>query len=432
MRAVFHIATVWTALIIGTAASGQQAAVPGQQASPPDDVRNAVVIVVARGVDTGQGNVPVEGRASGFFVNDEGVLITSYHLRGNLGAGVPEGTVNFTVHANAFAQGRPAKLLFASPETDIMILQVPVGPTDVKVLVPASKADARLKVASTPVYAAGYPSGYDYNVSAGTITSFTGPIKPVGVGWITSVSYPAGMSGSPVVVSDGRVVAVVKGADEGGTSLGVVVPVYHIPPQYWSSATPAANAGQQKLPEGARLLVSGTVVSDAPRPVVKSITRTRSPCDRNAEQVIAVQPASGWRVDPGSVVISMRSFIGKSVDSGVRTVAGRTEAFLTMEPQGTCQRIGDQEFAVGDGATFFGELRYVEVPLAPIARNSTLAIAASGLGKVPLPPGASDLKAVLELPDGTRQNLQVKAQDISGSAMMSTLKLDAVAARAKF
>lgn len=404
--------------------------VSAQSGSPLDGVKAAVVIVVARGVDTSQGNAPVEARASGFFINEEGLLVTSYHVRGGLGGGVLDSTVTYDVHSDAFAQGRPAKLIYASPEADVMVLQVPVNVDETQVLRPVSRVAAKLSVGTTPVYAAGYPSGFNYNLTQGTITSFSGPVQPVDVGWTTNVSYPAGMSGSPLVIADGRVVAIVKGSDAGGGALGVVVPIFHIPQQYWSTAASANSTS--RLPDGARLLVSGTIVSTAPRAVTKSLTLTRSPCEQNPETVVAVNAAEGWRLDPTSVVVSMRAFVGKSIATEVRSDAGRTEAVVTMEPPGACQEIGGQQVPVGGSATFFGELKYVETPVAPITREVVLAIASGDLGRVPIPAAARNLRALLEYPDGRRQALAVVNGDVSRGAGAATLRLDAVTARAKF
>jgi len=148
------------------------------QTVPKDTLRSAVAIVVARGVNETDSS-PVESVGTGFFINSMGLLVTSYHLREDLGAAVNTGSVKYEVHFDQFSGAVPAKNIYDSPEADILILYVPVSGRVINVLKPADPKSAKLEIAKTPVYAASFAAGYDFSLTPAVITSWSGPVRPL-------------------------------------------------------------------------------------------------------------------------------------------------------------------------------------------------------------------------------------------------------------
>lgn len=334
-----------------------------------------------------------------------GVIVTSYHLRGNLASTVQPESISYEIHLDALSPPIPATPLFSSPETDVLILYAPMDGKTIGILKRADRKTANIRLAKTPIYAISYASGYGFSKTPGVITSWTGLINPIFPAWTTNVSYGAGQSGSPVVLDDGRVIGIVKGADAQGAAIGIIVPILFIPPQFWEpdSTVQASLAALPDTNDSTQVVVSTTVLSAAPRRVVDSVVLRRDPCDASSRVSMHVATNPGWSIEAASVALSQRSFKGKSLRAGVENLDSTSfDVVADMESAGTCNSVLGQGVAAGEPAIYEAELSYREAPLTAAPRQVIVAEAAAIRG-VQLPVGSSSrpLEFALRAADGT-------------------------------
>lgn len=196
-------------------------------------IKAAVVMVVASGTATSD-HAPRAQQGTGFYISKDGYLVTSYHLRTNLGP-VEEGTVRYQIHGRG-SQGD--YFVSAAPEWwsethDLLVLYASVADRDVPILRRGTRDG--IEPAKTVVYSAGYPEGYLLIVDEGKIKAF-GVIDPIPV-WPTNFTFKVGQSGSPICRADTSVFALAKGSDKDAPSNGFIAPVRPIPIQYWDNAS---------------------------------------------------------------------------------------------------------------------------------------------------------------------------------------------------
>lgn len=368
-------------------------------------LRQSVAVVVARGINSTD-SAPLASQGTGFFINSMGVIVTSYHLRGDLPQSVQPESISYEVHLDALSPPIPATKLFESPETDVLVLYAPVDGKPIGVLKRADRKSAKIDLAKTPVYAVSYASGYNFSMTPGVITSWSGPINPVFPAWTTNVSYASGQSGSPLVLEDGRVIAIVKGADAQGATIGIVVPILFIPPQFWESDTTIQNELAALPPDGSdptSVVVSKVVVSAAPRTVVRTVVLQRAPCDPSAHVTAHFSASPGWSINKASIVLSQRAFKGKSLQYGTENVTSAGfDVAADMESNGTCNAVFGQGVAAGDPAVLEAQVKYKEAPDTPTARRVVVAEAAALTGlKLPVGKDAKQLDFALRAPDGS-------------------------------
>ncbi len=168
------------------------------------------------------GAVPEEGSGSGFVWDDQGHVITNYH--------VVEDAHSIQV---SFAPGvvLPAKVVGADPANDLAVIQVENPPADVNPL-PRGDSDA-LQVGQI-VVAIGNPFGrFQRTMTSGIISALDRTIK-VQEGRVlrkiiqTDADINHGNSGGPLIDSSGRVIGVISaiysptGANAG---VGLAIPI---------------------------------------------------------------------------------------------------------------------------------------------------------------------------------------------------------------
>jgi S1-C subfamily serine protease len=207
-------------------------ALPCAAAVPIDAVQAAAAAIVVKGVRTAD-SAPVEVHGSGFFTSPDGYLVTSYHLVSDLLAqGVDERTLTYRVTPDG-RQQTGAVVAWKNDVTDLMVLRARIGALPVKPLKPNLAARRQLRLTETPIFTGGYPDGYAFVADRGYIKSFEGPADSAAPAWVTNMHFKAGQSGSPVVMEDGRVAAVVKAVDLDAASMGILVPIADVPVNYW-------------------------------------------------------------------------------------------------------------------------------------------------------------------------------------------------------
>jgi hypothetical protein len=358
--------------------------------TPPDlsSIRSAVVIVLAKGVLIKLGNAPAATQGTGFFISKDGFLVTSYHLRTELGE-VDDSTVAYEIHfgptSSDVVQAAP---VYVNPMADLMVLYASVADRNVQILAPASRTG--IVPGSTPIYTVGYPAGYQYSVDTGIIKSW-GSIDPIPI-WTTNLTFKSGQSGSPIVLSNLHVLAIAKANDVNANSIGLVVSSRLIPDNYWDGTvglTPAvaatlASGDTRSLP---RINVAA-VAANAPATKRKEVfTLENSLCEGSTTKSYRVTATPGWEIDPNSVKVEMLAFTGVSAHYAIseRNGNGFTVS-AELQNIGQCVHVLNTTIDAGVAAKFTGQLTYDEHPKTPEATFVAVSSAAA-IGNVhtPLP-----------------------------------------------
>ena len=391
------------------------------------NLEQAAVIVVVSGVDTAANNTQKAVQGTGFFINSQGLLVTSDHLRTKLGPTVEPGSIEYRIHFDNFSLPIPARQIFSGPEVDLMLLYAPVGNRPIKILPPVSKNEANIILAKTPVYAISFVPGYPISVTPGVVTSFSGPVQPLIPSWLTNHSFSEGQSGSPIILSDGRVVAIAKASDANNPTIGIVVPVMYVPAQYWENSAAAAATRLVLASTNepfSRLVISTSRLSSRPKSVAWPIEVSMTPCDDRNNR-LSFKATPGWMIAPESIKLTTRKFsYGQNLKTEILTPrADGFELNITADGWGTCVL----NVPVGATTSYQGELSYQEVPVSPTAQNVVLSdsVAVDGL-KIPVGTPSDDLRYVLITKDGKQTPVVPKNSDFKGISGARTLDVKSV------
>lgn len=377
---------------------------PAAAAAPSfEKVEQAVVIVTASGVLTNFGNAPAAAQGTAFFVHRDGYLVTSYHLRKDLGD-VDKDTVKYAIHFGPNdADTYPAIEMFSNPAADIMVLYASVGNRSYEILQRGSRDGIQL--GTTTVYTGGYPAGYHFSVDNGVIKSF-GPVEPIPA-WATSITFKSGQSGSPIVRDNLRVIAIAKGNDADANSIGLIVPASAVPSNFWDGTTKlnAKAAGALTDFGFATPVVYTQVAVDDNAPVQRRVTFKvqNDLCEPSKSKDHQFPATDGWVIDPDSISIERLSSTGEATRFAVteRTPASFNVA-VELANIGKCVQVFDRTIAAGIAADFTGLATYTE---RPASRERLLTVSeASPLGSVisPLPDvDRKRFKFSIRKPDGS-------------------------------
>ncbi len=167
------------------------------------------------GVQEGQGS------GSGSVIDDQGHILTNYH--------VVEGAEKLSV---SFAGDKtfPARYIGGDPDTDLAVIKVE-APRDQLTLVPLGDSD-RLSVGQK-VLAIGNPFGLDRTLTTGVISGLQRPIRarndrPIEGAIQTDASINPGNSGGPLLDSHGRMIGInsqILSPSGASAGVGFAVPV---------------------------------------------------------------------------------------------------------------------------------------------------------------------------------------------------------------
>lgn len=175
-------------------------------------IKQAAVYLHARGqarsgVSMGQF---IDAYATGFLVSEDGLVMTVYHLISELGDVEPE-TVTIEARVGSKnADKMQAWIIDAKIPTDLMMLRLASQGPHPRVTLGSAQGHKE----GDTIYSYGFPSKINapYINPKGTIESRFGP---GGFLWITGINFTAGESGSPVYDSQGAVIGIAKGTEDG-------------------------------------------------------------------------------------------------------------------------------------------------------------------------------------------------------------------------
>ncbi|HEY0405337.1 MAG TPA: trypsin-like peptidase domain-containing protein [Pyrinomonadaceae bacterium] len=163
-----------------------------------------------------------EGSGSGSVIDDQGNILTNYH--------VVEGAQKLTV---SFGPDKtyPAKVIGGDPDTDLAVIKVE-APREQLTVVPLGDSD-RVTVGQK-VLAIGNPFGLDRTLTTGVISGLQRPIRarngrPIEGALQTDASINPGNSGGPLLDSHGRMIGInsqiLSPGGGGSVGVGFAIPV---------------------------------------------------------------------------------------------------------------------------------------------------------------------------------------------------------------
>ena len=143
---------------------------------------------------------PVEGAGSGSIIDDQGDILTNFHVIAD--------TEKLTV---SFGSGKnyPAKVIGKDPDTDLAVIRLLETPKEALTIVPMGDSDKL--IVGQKVLAIGNPFGLDRTLTTGVISGLQRPIRAENLRLIegaiqTDASINPGNSGGPLLDSHGRMI----------------------------------------------------------------------------------------------------------------------------------------------------------------------------------------------------------------------------------
>src|SRR3979411_3307102 len=165
---------------------------------------------------------PVEGAGSGSVIDEQGDILTNYHVIAN----AEKLTVSFGSGKNY-----PARVVGRDPDTDLAVIRLRETPKGPLTIVPMGDCD-RL-IVGQKVLAIGNPFGLDRTLTTGVISGLQRPIRaengrPIEGAIQTDASINPGNSGGPLLDSHGRMIGInsqILSPSGASAGVGFAVPV---------------------------------------------------------------------------------------------------------------------------------------------------------------------------------------------------------------
>ena len=165
---------------------------------------------------------PVEGAGSGSIIDDQGDILTNYHVIAN----AEKLTVSFGGGKNY-----PAKVVGRDPDTDLAVIRLLESPKEQMTVVPLGDSDKL--IVGQKVLAIGNPFGLDRTLTTGVISGLQRPIRAQNGRQIegaiqTDASINPGNSGGPLLDSHGRMIGInsqIESPSGASAGVGFAIPV---------------------------------------------------------------------------------------------------------------------------------------------------------------------------------------------------------------
>src|SRR5882672_5621809 len=165
---------------------------------------------------------PQEGSGSGSVIDQEGNILTNYH--------VIEGATKLAVSFGG-QKNYPAQLVGGDPDTDLAVIKLLEKPREPLTIISLGDSD-RLEVGQK-VLAIGNPFGLDRTLTTGVISGLQRPIRarnnrPIEGAIQTDASINPGNSGGPLLDSHGRMIGInsqILSPSGASAGVGFAVPV---------------------------------------------------------------------------------------------------------------------------------------------------------------------------------------------------------------
>lgn len=165
---------------------------------------------------------PVEGAGSGSIIDDQGDILTNFHVIAD--------TEKLTV---SFGSGKnyPAKVIGKDPDTDLAVIRLLETPKEAMTIVPMGDSDKL--IVGQKVLAIGNPFGLDRTLTTGVISGLQRPIRAENLRLIegaiqTDASINPGNSGGPLLDSHGRMIGInsqIESPTGASVGVGFAIPI---------------------------------------------------------------------------------------------------------------------------------------------------------------------------------------------------------------
>lgn len=163
-----------------------------------------------------------EGAGSGSVIDDQGDILTNYHVIANS----EKLTVSFGTGKNY-----PARVVGADPDTDLAVVRLQQTPREALTIVPLGDSDKL--IVGQKVLAIGNPFGLDRTLTTGVISGLQRPIRAQNGRQIegaiqTDASINPGNSGGPLLDSHGRMIGInsqIESPSGASAGVGFAIPV---------------------------------------------------------------------------------------------------------------------------------------------------------------------------------------------------------------
>jgi len=165
---------------------------------------------------------PQEGAGSGSIIDDQGDILTNYH--------VIEGAQKLSVSVGG-EKNYPAHVVGGDEDTDLAVIRLDQTPSEPLSVVPLGDSDKL--VVGQKVLAIGNPFGLDRTLTTGIISALQRPIRarnnrPIQGAIQTDASINPGNSGGPLLDSHGRMIGInsqILSPTGASAGLGFAIPV---------------------------------------------------------------------------------------------------------------------------------------------------------------------------------------------------------------
>jgi S1-C subfamily serine protease len=165
---------------------------------------------------------PVEGTGSGSVIDEQGDILTNYHVI----AGAEKLTVSF-----GSGKAYTAKVVGRDPDTDLAVIKLLDTPKESLTIVPLGDSDKL--IVGQKVLAIGNPFGLDRTLTTGVISGLQRPIQAENGRKIegaiqTDASINPGNSGGPLLDSHGRMIGInsqIESPSGASAGVGFAIPV---------------------------------------------------------------------------------------------------------------------------------------------------------------------------------------------------------------
>lgn len=165
---------------------------------------------------------PVEGTGSGSVIDEQGDILTNFHVI----AQAEKLTVSF-----GSGKAYPARVVGRDPDTDLAVIRLVQTPKEAMTMVPMGDSDKL--IVGQKVLAIGNPFGLDRTLTTGVISGLQRPINAQNGRQIegaiqTDASINPGNSGGPLLDSHGRMIGInsqIESPSGGSAGVGFAIPV---------------------------------------------------------------------------------------------------------------------------------------------------------------------------------------------------------------
>jgi S1-C subfamily serine protease len=165
---------------------------------------------------------PVEGAGSGSVIDEQGDILTNFHVI----ADAEKLTVSF-----GSGKTYPAKVIGKDPDTDLAVIRLSETPKEALTIVPLGDSDKL--IVGQKVLAIGNPFGLDRTLTTGVISGLQRPIRATNGRAIegaiqTDASINPGNSGGPLLDSHGRMIGInsqIESPSGASAGVGFAIPV---------------------------------------------------------------------------------------------------------------------------------------------------------------------------------------------------------------